>query len=230
MRSLPDGNMPVDGAVAVVSNASRPLSSAGEINRERIMDAALARFARNGLSGTRLDEIALDAGLSKPNLLYYFRSKNELYVAVLVRTLSMWLEPLAAMDDRHDPVEALTHYITRKLEAARDHPEASRLFALEIMRGAPMLSQVLANDLRTLVDDKVAVLRRWQADGRLKPHDPHHLLFQIWAMTQHYADFATQVEQLTGKTLGDPVFFAETRACICAAVLGVVIAKGDSTI
>lgn len=200
----------------------RGLSPAGEANRERILDVALARFARTGLSGTRIDEIAQDAGLSKPNLLYYFRSKNALYVAVLVRTLTMWLEPLDAIDESRDPVEALTHYITRKLEAARDHPEASRLFALEIMQGAPMLSDVLARDLRVIVDAKVALLKRWQAEGLLKPHDPHHLLFQIWAMTQHYADFAAQVEQLTGQTLNDPVFFAQTREAVCAAMLGVV--------
>jgi TetR/AcrR family transcriptional regulator len=199
------------------------MSAAGEANRERILDAALARFARTGLSGTRIDEIALDAGLSKPNLLYYFRTKNELYVAVLVRTLTMWLEPLGGMDESRDPAEALTHYITRKLEAARDHPEASRLFALEIMQGAPMLSEVLARDLRAIVDAKVALLMRWQDEGRLKRHDPHHLLFQIWAMTQHYADFAAQVEQLTGKTLADPDFFEQTHAAICAAVLGAVV-------
>lgn len=223
MRVLPDEHLPQDVADAAFSAPMRGLSAAGEANRERILDAALARFARTGLSGTRIDEIALDAGLSKTNLLYYFRSKNELYVAVLVRTLKMWLEPLGAMDASRDPVEALTHYITRKLEAARDHPQASRLFALEIMQGAPMLSEVLAHDLRSIVDAKVALLKRWQDEGRLKRHDPHHLLFQIWAMTQHYADFAAQVEQLTGKTLNDPVFFEQTRASVCAAVLGVVL-------
>lgn len=211
-------------AQIVMSPASpRGVSAAGGANRERILDAALAHFARKGLSGTRIDEIAQGAGLSKPNLLYYFRTKNELYVAVLVRTLTMWLEPLGAIDDRRDPAEALTHYITRKLEAARDHPEASRLFALEIMQGAPMLSEVLARDLRLIVDAKVALLRRWQDEGRLKPHDPHHLLFQIWAMTQHYADFAVQVQQLTGKTLADPAFFDQAREAVCAAVLGVVL-------
>jgi hypothetical protein len=60
--------------------------------------------------------------------------------------------------------------LAAKLEAARDHPEASRLFALEVMQGAPMLSAVLATDLKELVDRKVALLQRWQAEGRLKPH------------------------------------------------------------
>ncbi len=203
-----------------VRTLPRSATLAGQANRERILDAALARFARTGFSGTRIDEIARDAGLSKTNLLYYFRSKAELYVAVLTRTLDTWLEPLNAMDGHSDPAKALAHYITRKLEVARDQPEASRLFALEIMQQAPMLSHVIATDLRVLVDRTVALLRRWQSDGRLKPHDPHHLLFQIWATTQHYADFAAQVETLTGKTLADPGFFEQTRDEVIAAVLG----------
>ncbi|MCU0884045.1 MAG: HTH-type transcriptional regulator RutR [Beijerinckiaceae bacterium] len=199
------------------------MTAAGEANRERILDAALACFARTGLNGTRIEAIALGAGLSKTNLLYYFRSKNALYLAVLTRTLDMWLEPLRAIDADRDPRAALSHYITAKLAAARDHPEASRLFALEVMQGAPMLSAVLATDLKALVDGKVALLRRWQDEGRLKPHDPHHLLFQIWATTQHYADFATQVEQLTGATLADPAFFERTREAILASILGAVL-------
>ncbi len=206
-----------------VSVPVRAVTATGEANRERILDAALLCFARTGLAGTRLDAIAREAGLSKPNLLYYFRSKNELYIAVLTRTLDMWLEPLRRLDEQSDPRKALTHYITRKLEAARDQPEASRLFALEVMQGAPMLSGVITTDLKQIVDRTVAVLARWQAERRLKPHDPHHLLFQIWATTQHYADFAVQIEQLTGKTLNDAAFFEQTRQSVCATILGLVM-------
>ncbi len=202
-------------------SATAPRTTAtGEANRERILDAALARFARTGLSGTRIDEIAADAGLSKTNLLYYFRTKNALYLAVLRRTLEMWLEPLRQIDAGRDPQAALAHYVTRKLEAARDCPEASRLFALEVMRGAPMLSGMIAGDLKDLVDAKVALLRHWQAEGRIGVHEPHHLLFHIWAMTQHYADFAVQVEGLTGRTLDDPAFFEQALQAILAAVSG----------
>lgn len=204
-------------------SAATPRTTAtGEANRERILNAALARFARTGLGGTRVDEIAADAGLSKTNLLYYFRTKNELYVTVLTRTLDMWLEPLRQIDAARDPREALAHYVTCKLEAARDFPEASRLFALEIIHGAPMLSGVIAGELKELVDAKATLLRLWQAEGRLGGHEPHHLLFHIWAMTQHYADFAVQVKSLTGETLHNPAFFERARSSITAAVNGMV--------
>jgi TetR/AcrR family transcriptional regulator len=201
---------------------ARATTQAGEANRERILDAGLACFSRSGFAGTRLDAIAAAAGLSKANLLYYHRSKQDLYLAVLNRTLTMWLAPLIAIDPESDPLSALEGYVTRKLEAARDFPEASRLFALEIMQGAPILAPVLSGELKRVVDAKAELLLAWQREGRLKPHDPRHLIMLIWAMTQHYADFAPQVTALTGQGLADPAFFAEARTAIMAAVRGLV--------
>jgi TetR/AcrR family transcriptional regulator len=190
----------------------------GEANVERILDAALAVFSVDGFAGARIDVIAEAAGLSKPNLLYYFRTKADLYLAVLRRTLEIWLEPLRLMRSGDDPKAAIASYITRKLELARDHPAASRLFAMEVMRGAPILDEVLAGDLKALVDEKTAMLAGWMEQDLLPRRDPHHLLFLIWATTQHYADFATQVRALTGKTLEDPAFFAQTRKSLLMAL------------
>jgi TetR/AcrR family transcriptional regulator len=117
----------------------KPKSRIGEVNVERILDAGLAVFARHGYSGARIDQIAETADMSKPNLLYYFRTKEELYRAVLTRTLDMWLKPLRELDPARSPREALGHYIDQKLAYSRGHPAASRLFAIEIMQGAPHL-------------------------------------------------------------------------------------------
>jgi TetR/AcrR family transcriptional regulator len=198
----------------------------GEANAGRILDAALSVFARHGFGGARVDRIAEAAGMSKANLLYYFRTKEALYLAVLTRTLDMWLEPLRELDASRDPAEALGHYIERKLEYSRFHPEASRLFAMEIMQGAPMLSRVLATDLAALVERKVATIERWVADGRLAPVDPHHLIFMIWATTQHYADFAAQIRALTGKDLGDGRFFEGTAQAVVGNILRGVLPRG----
>lgn len=201
------------------TGASRTMTATGEANVERILDAALAHFARLGFQGARIDAIARDSALSKPNLLYYFRSKSDLYLAVLRRTLEMWLQPLRDIDPASDPRVALEGYITRKLEYSRDHPEASRLFALEIMQGAPILSAVLENDLRQLIEAKKGLIERWIALGRVRDVPPHHLVFMIWAVTQHYSDFSAQVAKITGKTLADPGFFAETRAAVLRLIL-----------
>jgi TetR/AcrR family transcriptional regulator len=197
----------------------------GEANAGRILDAALSVFARLGFAGARVDQIADAAGMSKANLLYYFRTKEQLYLAVLRRTLDMWLEPLRELDAERDPEAALGHYIARKLDYSRFHPEASRLFAMEIMQGAPMLSQVLATDLAELVAAKVTTIERWIGDGRLTRVDPHHLIFTIWATTQHYADFAAQIRTLTGKDLSDAAFLEQTKREVVGTILRGVLPR-----
>jgi TetR/AcrR family transcriptional regulator len=182
----------------------------GEANVGRILDAALKVFAAYGFHGARLDGIAAAAGFSKPNLLYYFRSKEALYTAVLRRTLEMWLDPLHELDAARDPAEALAHYVSRKLAYSRSHPEASRLFAVEILQGAPHLRAVLAGPLAEIVEAKVRTIECWIDEGRIARIDPHHLIFTIWATTQHYADFSVQVRAITGSDLSDPEFFQQT--------------------
>jgi len=197
----------------------RPKSRIGEINVERILDAGLEVFARHGYSGARIDQIAEAADMSKPNLLYYFRTKEELYRTVLTRTLDMWLKPLRELDPSKNPRDALGHYIDRKLTYSRTHPVASRLFAIEIMQGAPHLSRVLSTELASLIEAKKATIRKWIEEKRLADVDPHHLLFAIWATTQHYADFAAQIQTLTGRDLSDDNFFASTQEAVKRIIL-----------
>jgi TetR/AcrR family transcriptional regulator len=201
----------------------------GGENIEKILDAGLSIFSRFGLRGARIDQIAEAAGMSKPNLLYYFPTKSELYVAVLTRTLDMWLDPLREIDANADPHDALTEYIARKMAYSRSHPEASRLFAIEILQGAPMLQATLQNELAPLVATKVAILKRWIAEGKLEAVEPIHLLFLIWATTQHYADFAPQIEVLTGRSLfDDPAFFASAQETIVKTILQGVLSRNSS--
>jgi TetR/AcrR family transcriptional regulator len=157
---------------------------AGETNTQRILDAALEVFAAYGFQGARIDQIATVAGLSKPNLLYYFRTKEALYTAVLRRTLDMWLEPLQELDSLSDPRVALSAYITRKLDYSRSHPTASRLFAMEMLQGAPHLNAALTGNLHYLVEVKSRIIESWIREGRIRPVDPKHLIFAIWATTQ----------------------------------------------
>lgn len=168
-------------------------------NEALILDAALDVFSAYGFRGSTVDQIAAKCGLSKPNLLYYFKRKEDIYTAVLERTLALWLAPLQALDPDKDPVEELTRYITAKLELTFARPEASRLFANEILHGAPHVAAFLKGPLKELVAAKAKVIRGWVKAGKLKPVEPEHLIFAIWAVTQHYADFAVQVEAVLGR-------------------------------
>ncbi|MEL6768585.1 MAG: TetR family transcriptional regulator C-terminal domain-containing protein [Pseudomonadota bacterium] len=167
-------------------------------NRARLVAAALKVFSRAGYEGATVDALAEAAGMSKPNLLYYFSSKEALYRAALDSLLEHWLEPLAAIDAEGDPLEEIGGYVARKLEMTAASPEASRVFATEIMRGAPVLGDMLAGPLRELVDEKSAVIAAWATEGRIACEAPQHLIFAIWATTQHYADFDAQVRAILG--------------------------------
>ena len=167
-------------------------------NQELILNAALDVFSAYGFRGATVDQIAEKCGLSKPNLLYYFRRKQDIYVAVLEHTLAEWLKPLRMLDVNGDPITELTRYITEKLELSNANPKASRLFANEILHGAPHIAEFLKGPLKDLVEEKVAVIRRWMAEGKINPVDPEHLIFAIWAVTQHYADFSVQVSAILG--------------------------------
>lgn len=167
-------------------------------NEERILASALDAFSAQGFRGATLDQIAEGAGMSKPNLLYYFRGKEDIYAAVLETLLENWLDPLRELSAGGDPVREIRAYIRRKLEMARSHPRESRLFAGEIMQGAPRIAEVIEGDLKALVDDKASVIRAWIAQGKIRAVDPYHLIFSIWATTQHYADFDAQVRMVLG--------------------------------
>ncbi|MGB5863907.1 MAG: TetR family transcriptional regulator C-terminal domain-containing protein [Sulfitobacter sp.] len=167
-------------------------------NRRLILDAALEVFSRDGYGGATLDAIAKGAGLSKPNLLYYFDGKTEIYVTLLSQLLETWLDPLIELDADGDPVEELLGYVRHKLDMALELPAESKLFAGEMLQGAPRITSHLNDDLRPLFARKCAVIQGWVDAGRLAPVDPAHLILSIWSTTQHYADFGAQVAVLLG--------------------------------
>lgn len=187
--------------------------------RERILDAALDIFSENGFRGSTIDQIAAAAGMSKPNLLYYFKSKNEIHETLIHRLLETWLAPLEQMDEDGDPLTEITSYIRRKLEMSRDLPRQSRLFANEMLHGAPRTKDMLEGELKTLVDEKAVILKRWIRDGKIADLDPWHLIFSIWATTQHYADFDVQVRAVLGPDRGGDGRFDDAAAFLEAFYL-----------
>jgi TetR/AcrR family transcriptional regulator len=170
-----------------------------QANEERILGAGERVFARAGLQGATMAAIAEEAGLPKANLHYFFGSKVDLYRAVLARTLHDWLLPLDALQPEADPATALAGYIRAKMALSAQRPDASRVFANELLHGAAEVGDLMRGELRTMVRDKAAVLDGWIAAGRMAPVDSTHLFFTIWAATQTYADFDVQVRAVLGR-------------------------------
>ena len=182
---------------------TKPRTRIQKQNIAAIMDAALEVFSANGFRGSTLDQISQAAGISKPNLLYYFNSKQAIHVQLLSELLDVWLAPLREMDPQGDAQVELMAYVRRKLELSRNFPRESRLFANEIVQGAPRIEGFLQNDLKSLLDEQAKVIRTWMDDGKLARLDPYHLIFSIWAMTQHYADFDAQIRMVRADQITD---------------------------
>jgi TetR/AcrR family transcriptional regulator len=194
--------------------------SIGEVNRNKILDAAVKEFASHGFKGARVQQIADRAGLPKTNVLYYFKTKECLYLALLEDILSLWNGRFdeATVDD--DPAHVLAHYIADKMEISRSRPDASKMFALEIINGAPNLSDFFKDQHATWMDGRVAVINQWVEQGKLDATDPYYLLFNIWATSQHYADFSVQINELRGRPMTQSDFTEATNNLVKLLLTG----------
>lgn len=169
-------------------------------NEAEILRAAEQEFADHGFKGASINSIARRAGLPRTNVHYYFNSKLDLYVAVLTGVIDLWNESFGKITPEDDPADALGAYIHSKVMYSQSHPQASKIFASEIIHGAPNLSRYLNKEFRIWFRQKAAVIQSWIDMGKMDEVDPYYLIFLIWGATQHYADFDAQVRAVLGKT------------------------------
>ena len=198
------------------------------INRDRleadIIAEAVRVFAEYGYEGASVATIAENVGLSKQNLMYYFPTKQALYQRVLDDVLDNWLERMANLAEPDgEPAAVLRAYIGAKLAFSREHPLASRVYAMEVISGAPMYGAQIRERVVPLVRKDIEVFERWIAEGRIAPVNATHLLFAIWAMTQSYADFATQMQLVLGAGALTGAEFSDAEETICKLVIASLV-------
>ena len=195
-----------------------------EKNIENILSAAEMVFAEYGYNGASISKIADTAGLPKSNVVYYFSTKEKLYRTVVEDIFNIWR---AAADEIHedaDPKVALGQYIDTKLELSRQRPFGSKVWANEIIQGAPIVQDYLEMELRSWTEERVLVINRWIEDGKIRPVSGRHLLYAIWATTQHYADFQHQISTLNdGNALSEAQWEETKQAVKDILLLGVCI-------
>ena len=189
-----------------------------EIERQ-ILNAAEAVFADRGFGGATMQAIANASGLPKANLHYYFSSKETLYRRVVERIFLIWLEAADSFETSATPEVALRHYISRKMTLSRVHRNGSKVWANEVMHGAPIIQDYLETTLTRWTETRIDLIQRWIDEGLVKPVNPRWLLYMIWATTQHYADFAHQIETLNSGTLSDAQWIEATET-VCGIILG----------
>lgn len=194
-----------------MSEPARPLRriEIRQQNETLILQAAEKVFAEAGFGGATMQLIADMAGLPKANLHYYFPTKEALYRRVVQDIFEIWLQAAGSMDRAPGPVEGIGAYIDAKMEISRRHPDGSKVWASEVMHGAPVIQDYLETTLRDWTTGRAALIQRWIDEGKMAPVNPDHLLYMLWATTQHYADFGHQIETLNG---GKPLTEAQWRA------------------
>lgn len=175
-------------------------SDSRERLEQEILEAAKRLFAQRGFGGVSLDHIARDVGTAKQNLLYYFASKEALYRRVLHGVLDVWLSYMAAITEHADnPELALRRYIAGKLRFSREHPYDSRVYANEVISGAPLFAQEIRDRVLPALQADIAVFNQWADQGVCRKVDAVHLMVILWSSTQAYADFASQICLVLGK-------------------------------
>lgn len=188
-------------------------------NEQLILEAAERVFACHGYRGASVQAIAEAAGLPKSNVLYYVGSKRRLYVTLLERMMGRWNAMLDDIRVEDDPAEVLEAFIRSKMSLSRSHPQGSRLFAAEILGGAPFLQEYLHGELRDWVLARARVFEQWAERGLMDPVDPVWLIFLIWSSTQHYADFEAQVLGITGKESLSDADYERATDFLCRVIL-----------
>jgi TetR/AcrR family transcriptional regulator len=186
---------------------------------DRIHAAGLEQFSRHGLQGSSTQDIAARAGISKQQLHYYIESKEALYESILGRTMQHWAHIGLNVDEDHsDPAASLARLIERKLAFTFEHPLVCRLFAGEILSGGQVIRRLWVAG-QASVDAAASLIRGWVDEGKIAPVDPMYLMFHIWALTQHYADYEAQVRFFARCPEREPLDRDAIRAEITALVL-----------
>ncbi|MDO6705581.1 TetR/AcrR family transcriptional regulator [Photobacterium sp. 1_MG-2023] len=195
------------------------MSRIREKNQEVIIKYAGRLFAEQGFAATKVADIAKLADVPKPNVYYYFKTKENLYRAVLESVTEPLLEASKPIEDLDDPAQALTSYIHTKLRISRDHPFASKVFANEVMSGAPYLPEDIREELLAQSRMIISKLERWIEKGVMARVSPQHLMFTIWASTQTYADFSWQICNVLEKEALDDQDFANAAEFLTQLVI-----------
>ena len=184
----------------ILSTQRNQSGSKRKENEALIITAAEKIFADMGYAGATMQQIADAAGLPKANLHYYFPTKEILYRNVIDKIFNLWLEAADIFDAAEGPKDGLSSYIDAKLESSRHFPNGSKVWANEVIQGAPIIQDYLESKLTAWTHSKAEIIEMWIAKGLMDPINPKTLLYFIWSATQHYADFQHQIRTLNNNS------------------------------
>lgn len=115
---------------------ARPRAKDHDDKRNMILTTAAAVFARTGIAGTSMNDVARACGISKPNIYHYCGSKNELVFVILDSYLSTLKERILALDLADLPASAQLAALTQEILLAYEGMDNEHKIQTE---GVPIL-------------------------------------------------------------------------------------------
>ncbi len=186
--------------------ATVPVTTKGEQTRQAILDAAVARFGRDGYRSTSVANIARDAGLSGTAAYAYFADKETLFFAAVDEDAAGVIEEgvPSVLDGSADVGELQQTLIFTLLDAVERHPLARRLLAgLEPDVTDRVLEIPALEELRKAVADR---LRAEQRDGNVRSDvDPTAMANGLVAIVISLLMSVVQVGGRAAELYGDDV-------------------------
>ncbi len=175
------GSEPGTAAAVPSRRPGRPSGAArGPEQRSRLLDAALALFARQGIVDTTLGEIAREAGFTPAMMHYYFKTRDQLLDVLIDERFA----PLRAAvgvpfeENPDDPVAAITQLAQRLVQVASDHPWFPSLWVREVISDGGLLRQRMHERFGDAHQKaSLSCITRWQKEGRLNPGLEPSLVF-----------------------------------------------------
>ncbi|MFJ4158139.1 TetR family transcriptional regulator C-terminal domain-containing protein [Pseudomonas sp. NPDC089752] len=152
--------------------------------RRVILNAASEAFAQQGYAATKLSVIASLASLPRSNVLYYFKSKANLYNGVLEDIAPGYLQACAPFQHDDEPLQALSRTVTSMIRLFEGRPCASKVLLQELKEGGRRMPGDFLERWASQARDNTAHIRRWVNSGQLAAVNPEHVLPSIWAIAQ----------------------------------------------
>ncbi|WP_329268676.1 TetR family transcriptional regulator [Streptomyces sp. NBC_01451] len=153
-----------------MTSVEEPAHTGGRIRdaartRAEILDVATKEFARAGLAGARVDEIAALTRTTKRMIYYYFGGKEQLFTAVLERAYSVIRQAEQDLDVEHlDPVAAIRRLAELTFDHHEAHPDFIRLVSIENIHEAEHIAA--SEQLGRIGSPALEVIHRILESGR----------------------------------------------------------------
>jgi TetR/AcrR family transcriptional regulator len=172
---------------------------------QRIVVAARKVFAKRGLAGARMDDIARAAGVNKALPYYYFRNKEELHRFVLetmIAQISAQMESPAVLS--MDPPERVRALVNLTFDFVMRNPAYPRLIQREMMADRRPLHWMVVAHHRPLHKRAVKTIREGIARGQFRAVDPDQMVFTIFGMIMYYFATGQLASQIWNRDIWNP--------------------------